>query len=474
MTFLNFIQNGFFKKRARDLSLLPLIEEYNQTRPAQNKQQFCKAPFSNLYFNTEGDVALCWQTFHRAEKYTEQKTLKDIWHGLNFERIREGIKNQNLDFGCTACKNHLLERNFTNILARAYDHDYPITKFPAIMEFELENTCNLACTMCNGMLSSTIRRDREKLPPMSSPYGEKFLNELNEFIPFLHEIRFNGGEPFLIKIYERIWDKVAELNPGLKMIVATNGTVLNSKVKQYLERGNFHFNISIDGITKESYEGIRVNGDFEKLMKNFIYFRDYCQNNQRTLCIMVNPLRQNWMDLAQFVNFANEHNVAIWFNTITKPAEQALWSLPAPNLERIYKTLSDAALDPFKGGSEGLYNFNLRVYNNLVHQQIKTWWIQALEHEKSNNSFSIDDDEPIKAKAEKKIYAYLIHRDEDRIMVAEKIAATAAIIDFELADAFYQNVLATNPETLVTFCKQYSANELKDFFLTTWLSKEKN
>ncbi len=447
------------------MPLNTLVEEYNQTRFIKNKVLLCHAPFSNLYFNTEGDVALCWQTFHRAEKYTEQKTLKEIWHGLNFERIREGIKNHDLDFGCAACKNHLLEKNFTNILAKAYDNDFPETGFPSIIEFELSNTCNLGCTMCNGMLSSTIRRDREKLPPMQSPYGDKFLTELREFIPHLHEARFNGGEPFLIKIYAQIWDMVVELNPNLKMVIATNGTVLNSKVKEQMARANFHFNISIDGITKESYESIRINGDFDKLMENFLYFRDYCKINKRNLCVMVNPLRQNWEDMPKFIDFVNRHNVTIWFNTITKPAEQALWSLPAQKLKVIYETLTAAQLDSFTGGDEGIYQYNIRTYNNLVQQQIKTWWLQAQEREASNDSFVIEENEPVKTKARKKIYAYLIHREEDRILVAEKIAATELLIPATLEDAFYQNILDTNPETLVTFCRQYSAQELEQFFV---------
>jgi sulfatase maturation enzyme AslB (radical SAM superfamily) len=440
------------------------FKEYNLHRSLPEQSLLCRAPFSNLYFNTEGHVALCWQTFHRYEKYTEQKTLKEIWNGLNFERIRHGIKKLDLDYGCSACKNHLLEKNFTNILARAYDNDYPETGYPSIIEFELSNTCNLGCTMCNGMLSSTIRKDRENLPPLESPYGEKFLTELREFIPYLKEARFNGGEPFLIKIYGQIWDMMAEINPGIKIIIATNGTVLNSKVKEYMQRGNFHFNISIDGITANSYESIRLNGNFNKLMENFIYFKEYCKTNRRKLCIMINPMRQNWQDMPGFVDFANEHDVDIWFNTITKPAEQALWSLPAHKLKEIYDSLSSFSPQPAPDTQPGTFDYNTRTYRNLVEQQIKTWWLQAQQAQNENELLVIGEDEPVKAVALKKVFAYLINREEDRSLVANKIAELDSMVDSALKDLFYKSILDSNPETIVTLCKQQTIPELFELF----------
>jgi sulfatase maturation enzyme AslB (radical SAM superfamily) len=444
-----------------------VVAAYNATRIVQNTAHFCHAPFSNLYFNTEGHVAVCWQTFHRAEQYTPEKSLMDIWKGLNFEKIRNGIKNNELDYGCTACKNHLLQGNYTNILAKAYDNDFPFTNYPSIIEFELSNTCNLGCTMCNGMLSSTIRKEREKLPPLTSPYGDKFLEELKVFIPYLKEARFNGGEPFLIKMYAQIWDLVAEFNPNLKMIIATNGTVLNSKVKEMMQRHNFHFNISIDGITKESYESIRKHGNFDVLMDNFLYFRDYCKVNNRNLCIMVNPMRQNWRDMPAFINFVNKHNVSIWFNTITKPAEQALWSLPAIKLKEIYETLSEATLEPFLDGDEGVYNYNINTYRNLVYTQIKTWWHQAEQHEVKLHGFVIDEDEPVKDKAMKKIQAYLLHREQDFKIAEKRIMETEQLVAPEHREVFFVSLLDSNPETIVTNCKEKTAKELNEIFCAT-------
>jgi len=193
-----------------------IYESYYQSRTISQKKYLCHAPFNNMYFNSVGDIANCWLTFDNPEKYSEDRTLKEIWFGEKFTSLRNNIKNFDLGNRCKTCQYYLEHHNHVNILARAYDNEYPITDFPSMMEFELSNTCNLECTMCTGLLSSSIRSNREKLPPLKSPYGKKFVEELKEFIPHLHEARFNGGEPFLIQMYLEIWDLIFELNPNVR------------------------------------------------------------------------------------------------------------------------------------------------------------------------------------------------------------------------------------------------------------------
>ena len=334
-----------------------------------------------MYFNSLGEVANCWLTFDDPEYYDGTKSIKEIWFGDKFNRLREAIKEYDLSYKCNTCKNHIKSGNFINVLARAYDNEYPVIEYPTMIEFELSNTCNLECTMCTGLLSSVIRKNREKLPALKSPYGDRFIEELREFIPYLKEARFNGGEPFLIHIYYKIWDLIYELNPDLKIIVATNGTVLTERVKKYLERGNFHINLSIDSLDPVLYSQIRVNGDLNEVLKNFYYFKRYCAENQRNLCIMVNPMRQNWKGMSDFINFCNEHNVHVWFNTIVKPYDQAIWTLPAAELQNIYSTLTNVKLKPCGRTSRGLYTYNTGIFSNFVHKQIKTWMEEAIARE---------------------------------------------------------------------------------------------
>src|SRR5205814_4784152 len=97
---------------------------------------------------------------------------------------------------------------------------------PRIMEFCLENTCNLACVMCNSLLSSSIRKN-EHLPPLKKQYDEHFADQLIPYIPYLKEAIFSGGEPFLIPLYYKIWEQMLDINPDITICVVTNGSTLN-------------------------------------------------------------------------------------------------------------------------------------------------------------------------------------------------------------------------------------------------------
>lgn len=356
---------------------LSVLKEYYSSRTISRREHICHAPFNNMYFNTEGHVANCWLTFYEPEIYDGTRSIKDIWNGEKFTKLRRQIRSGDLETSCKTCQNYLLNKNFTNVLAKAYDNEYPLTEYPSMMELELSNDCNLECTMCNGLLSSSIRKNREHLPALRSPYGDRFVEELREFIPHLREMRFNGGEPFLISIYFKIWDAVFELNPKLRMVIATNGSVLNARVKDYLSKGNFHINLSMDGFSKDTYEKVRINANHDRMMQNFEYFQMYCRENDRTLCVMINPMRQNWQEMPDFVNFCNKNGVHLWFNTIMRPEDQAIWNLPAEQLRKIYSTLSKAIIYPNTNTSRKVYNYNLSTYHNLVQHQIKDWLADA-------------------------------------------------------------------------------------------------
>ena len=321
--------------------------------------------------------------------------------------------------------------------------------------------------MCTGLLSSSIRNNRDKLPPLKSPYGAKFVEELKEFIPHLHEARFNGGEPFLIKIYWEIWDLILSINPKITIVIATNGTVLNERVKDYLQRGNFNINLSIDGMSADTYNKIRINGDINKVLENFKWFRDFCHTHQRTLCVMVNPMRQNWYEMADLANFCNENNVNIWYNTITRPVDQAIWNLPYSQLKDIYDKLSTTILKPNIKTDRGVYQYNVSTYKNLVEQQIKTWMLEARENE-YNHSNGADEPLNMKVNFEIKWNTFIREKgvDEARASILKDKLST---LELQLSNetdetTFYKILASSSMEVLVSNLENYNLEKLKDRF----------
>ncbi len=462
---------NFSKKESGPSLTTNTINNYNTSREKLNTDFICHAPFTNMYFNVHGDCAPCWLTFIDPDSYPN-KSIREIWFGEKYQSLKNHLLNYDLTHKCNVCLKNLQGGNYTSVLAKAYDIN-PIQQYPSMMELEIENTCNLECVMCIGELSSAIRKNREKLPPLKSPYDETFVEQLEEFIPHLKELRFNGGEPFLINTVFRIFEKVEKLNPKLKIVIATNGTVWNYKVREWLQKLNIHINFSLDSLTPEIYEAIRVNAHFDRVMEHFLHFRKYCFENKRTMCLMVNPMRNNWHEMPEFIRFANKHTINIWFNTIHRPIDWSIWALPFSELKKIYHQLDkEEFLADDRKGSMSAYN--IAIYNNLVQVQIKNWMRESevrleIPQEKSNPL----TEEDAKDVFEKKILDFVYqnfneseeqkkHRSQQVILKAKKISSL--LIERNGETSFYSQLQEAPTDIVYKQMESRTVNSLVEDF----------
>jgi MoaA/NifB/PqqE/SkfB family radical SAM enzyme len=350
-----------------------VLREYNRHRPLGPQKVACYAPFKSIYFGHHGKaVACCFNRAHILGVYPKQ-SIKEIWFGGEAEKLREYIKHNDFSMGCQSCQGLFLAGNFDAVKAKQYDENtYNKNKYPSVMEFELSNVCNLECAMCSGEFSSLIRAKREKLPPINSAYDKAFVDQLEEFIPYLQEVKFYGGEPFLIDTYYDIWERIARINPKIRVSVQTNGTTLNSRIKDLMHSVDFHMNVSFDSLTKDIYEGIRKNANFEQVLENIKWMHQYCKARNTFFGISACAMRQNWHELPEFVRFCNEMDVPVYFHTVFNPEEHAIHSLPKEEIEAIANTL---LANDFPNDTP-VQKKNRKHFFDTVNQ-IKAWSVRA-------------------------------------------------------------------------------------------------
>lgn len=353
------------------------LHSYDQARPTPHHESVCNAPLTNLYLGVDGQAAPCWLYWpHPPARWGTDRSLLDIWRGPELTALRAAHREARFPGGCGVCRHDIATGN--RPLAAAYDNEHDIGEFPTMLELELSNLCNLECVMCHGRLSSKIRKNREKLPPITSPYDESFVEQLEDFLPHLEEIRFNGGEPLLQPIVHQITERIGTTRPDLAVTVATNGTVMNARVRRMLDRCNVHINLSLDSLIPERYEDIRVHANFRRVMDNFDVFHAYCAQNDRRLVIMVNPMRSNWEEMGAYVRWCHERGVRLWFNTVREPAHLALHNLAKPELDQIIRTLRAESLpSPLDGPGGDICRGNIEVFQRFVDTQLVTWRDEA-------------------------------------------------------------------------------------------------
>lgn len=318
-----------------------ILKEYNNLRRNSARHYLCHAPFTTINFEQNGNMRAC--CYNRADvlgKYP-LNTIKQAWLGDVANQLRRDIMQNNLDNGCFTCKELMLAKNYTNTHSLVYDEHanafgikdkvkqllgLPLAAYPKVFEFELSNKCNLECVMCNGYFSSAIRSNRENLPKLDNPYDDGFVEQLTEFIPYLTDAKFLGGEPFLIDIYYKIWEKIIEINPNIRVHITTNATILNARAKALLNKLNCSIVVSIDSLNKDNYESIRKNASYEKVIENINYLDAYRKEKGTYLTFAVCPMNNNWQYLPEMIEYANERAINVYFNNLWTPEELCIYN----------------------------------------------------------------------------------------------------------------------------------------------------
>jgi len=355
-----------------------LLASYNATRTTRHTGVFCHAPFVSMNFAQNGDVTACCYNRKYVLGAYPAATLDEIWHGEAAQRLRVAMRRNDLPQGCNLCLSQFWSGNFSGLRARSFDHLVdtvsvddagPGLQYPRLMEFEISNVCNLECTMCNGFFSSLIRRNREKLPALENPYDDDFVTQLEGFIPHLTEARFLGGEPFLISTYYKIWERIGALNPRVRVAITTNGTIVNDRVKSVLDKLNASIIMSIDSLSRDTYESIRLNADYDTVMRNIEFFRDYTAQHGNELSFAVCPMRQNWQELPDIVRYCNARNIGVFFNTVVYPNAASFHCMAHAELAHVVETLDAArftAVSDLQSANEDHYRDLIRQLNGYL------------------------------------------------------------------------------------------------------------
>lgn len=390
------------------------VKEYNKTRITAGHAPLCKAPFSNLYFSRNGNIVCC--CFNRdvvLGRYPEN-TLKELWNGIPSKTFRQKLNNNILPRGCDICIRELSNKNYQGVIARHFDFLRPQGKYPVMMEFELDNTCNLECKMCEGTLSSSIRRNRESESEIISPYQAGFVDYIKPFLLKARLLRFSGGEPFLIPVYYKIWDLTLKENRKCMFFVQTNGTIINEKIKDFLATGRFELGISLDSLIPECFEHIRKNARFSDVMHNietFISLLPYHKKHP-SLVISTTVIRDNWSEIPQITEFANARKSHIVFNTVWAPEDCAVFNLNSSELKKILDYYNSC----IPASNTEIEKHNAFMFSAL-RSQIKGWYENALFREKHYalaETLSCDD-------LEKHIQKIILNHSENKEEAAKKI-----------------------------------------------------
>ncbi len=150
---------------------------------------------------------------------------------------------------------------------------YKVTEsedFPSTILIDNTSACNLKCSMCDH---ENIKNYRS-IQVMDRPLYNKIIDEIAVERPDARVWMIYFGDPFICKDMP---DRIAYAKQkGLTDVVSnTNGVLMTpEKSREYIEAGLDAMYVGVDAFTKETYDKIRIGGDYETTVKNVLAYRD--------------------------------------------------------------------------------------------------------------------------------------------------------------------------------------------------------
>jgi MoaA/NifB/PqqE/SkfB family radical SAM enzyme len=302
-------------------------------------KSFCLAPWVHTHILPTGNAYPCcfWdygQSHVNFGNINDEKTIQTLMNGENFKKIRKDFIEGTRVAGCNRCYKHEDSgQNFGSMRSWFNDNYADDNVIKSVMDsknkdgyidniqiryldIRFGNICNLKCRMCgHGLSSSWYEEDKAAVEQRSGIFNkEKFihtncLDEVMKYLPYLDEIYFAGGEPFLYPEHLPILEKLIELGKtDVRIKYNSNLTTLTYKGVYILDVLSKFSKVSIGAsidskdspgefirtglkwkIFEENYNTIMTKYPHINLLpspsigilniESFIDFNKYCVNN---------------------------------------------------------------------------------------------------------------------------------------------------------------------------------------------------
>ncbi len=145
-------------------------------------------------------------------------------------------------------------------------------------DFRLNSTCNLACVMCDGLTSSRdptrARQGAAAAIDCTASVSSRTWKQILPHVeaPRILRRRTVPGEGPRDRIFESLVAGQSRVARSMSRRTPRRCIPGPSSVLETLKANII---VSIDSVARESYERIRVNADFDEVMRNVDYLREY-------------------------------------------------------------------------------------------------------------------------------------------------------------------------------------------------------
>lgn len=285
-------------------------KQQNPTEVWKNTKSYCPLLWCHLHVDTQGHVQpCCLSNDETGLGNINKESFDDIWNGDKMKDARQKLlRDQPIKY-CNNCYEKEKSSNWslrkdsiqkyhkhvTEWIENTQNDGTSLDSKPFYWDIRFSNICNMRCRMCNHASSSRWFQDALELSNKYNNHGfldsdsraiikgvkdsAKLLDRLDEFLPYVKEIYFAGGEPMIMEEHYKIIKKLNQNNITKPLIrYNTNLSQLyykkNSIIDLWKNFHNIQCTVSVDSYGKQA-EIIRKDTDWTVIENNLYKIKQY-------------------------------------------------------------------------------------------------------------------------------------------------------------------------------------------------------
>jgi molybdenum cofactor biosynthesis enzyme MoaA len=284
----------------------------------------CLMPWKALFMDEkDGRIAAlpCCLSWIKADYGTVgTATLAELWNSSQAQRIRFLIANGRQQEICDRHCPYLLSGRYGESALRVLDGSPEFVENQLLNneEIRLRRTflqsrpmflkvlptlrCNIRCTMC----FQEHYRDLD--------LGPNFWSDIEQSLPFVHEITFQGGEVTLMREF-RNFLKLLRAYPHVKISLITNGTILDDDL--YLALSEVAINyiiVSVNAATHKTFLKVTKTDLYDRVIDNVVRLRQLSAGHRlRPFDVFLSfvVMRSNFRELPEFLQMCDRLNTQV-------------------------------------------------------------------------------------------------------------------------------------------------------------------
>jgi len=321
----------------------------------------------HITVSSTGNISTCCMAVPVIDAQTSQPynikthTISESYNSKEFNDIRQNLRNGIQDKNCDHCWQHE-NRGERSLRLESVGHDKYQEVFNSgkvsgliTVQLDLSNQCNLKCRTCNHSDSSMWVKEHfdlyeqhrgisilefQKLYNFTLHKEDVFFEDFKKnVLPTLAIIRFQGGEPFLMKRQWAIVDSIIESGLSKDILIGyhTNGTIWNETIEEKLSKfKEVNLCLSIDDIN-DRFEYLRHPGNWAEVKNNLERIIEWSSVDKDSRDLLINCVvtPYNLLTLHDLIDYVASNDIPLNLHPTSSPEHFSISNIPE-NIKHIF------------------------------------------------------------------------------------------------------------------------------------------